>query len=94
MQCSISYFQDALKFPVVGSGMLVALFVAIKFVPPEYLKFVVNLYCGLIAVGAFVNLLAPMFSIVFGTYYMNRLIINRVGKKTPILGVSNIKYIY
>ena len=68
--------------------MLLGLFVAIKYLPQYYLDLTVNVYCWLLGVVANASVLSPLLSTALGAKTMEKLVIDRRGKKTPLLEVG------
>lgn len=77
--------DDAMKFPLMGSAVLVGLFVALKFVPKELLNLVLSAYFVLLGIFALSACLAPLCARVMPESTHHKLVVD--------LGKLNVPYL-
>lgn len=79
--------QDAVSMPAIGSGMLLALFVILKFLPPDLVNKVLRAYFSILGAVTMTGSLAPFFEESnWGNYWSSvafRLHVPRIPRVMP-----------
>jgi minor histocompatibility antigen H13 len=61
----LSVLQDAMRFPLLGSAVLLSLFIAFKFLPKVWINALLTAYIGTVAILVLVGTMQPYFTNFF-----------------------------
>lgn len=60
--------KDAMRFPLVGSAFLLSLYIVYKFMPKEWVTFLLNLYLLVFGMASLIACFRPLYSKAFAWF--------------------------